>query len=230
MLIKKMVSFLFIVLASLSLEATEPYDEVVGLGYSCEIAYQLEHNGIRTLAYPFDWVHTSHEALISFITNKGKNFFDIDKIHVVEPYPGDPVCLQVVDLVYGIISYHDFYTSPYMGNYKAIKSKYNRRISRFFDLLNSKKRVLFVRQGALKEQVEFLDDLIHRHYPRLAYTIIAINNTEEYKENWGLSHVENFYMEGTPGDWRGNQERWFEILSQFTIKSKNAPRDPAERW
>lgn len=228
---KNFIALFFILFTSLNIEGRlQQYDEVVSLGYSCQVAWQLETNGIRRLAYPFDWFHTSYESLIAFINNKGAHFLDLDKINVGGPYPGDPSRLLVKDLLYGIISYHDFLATPPMSNYADIKYKYDRRTKRFFNLLQSNKRVLFVIQDALKSQVENLDYLFHMLYPKLAYTILAVNSHEEYCSPWGNARIENFYLPQIPGDWMGNFGVWTEILSKFTVIHSSTRRPPGEQW
>ncbi len=106
-------SLLLILLITFNVKAdTQFYDEAVSLGYSCQVAWQLEANGIRKRAHPFDWFHTPFESLLSFIHCKGANFLERDKINVIGPYPESPTHLHVIDLVYGIASYHDFISSP----------------------------------------------------------------------------------------------------------------------
>jgi hypothetical protein len=208
----------------------ETYDEVVSLGYGCQVAHQLEAHGMRKLAYPFDWFHTPFKGLLSFITYKGKNFWDINKIHIVGVYPGDPNNLEVHDLNYGIISYHDFSSSPALLNYAAVKGKYDRRTKRFFDLLNSTKKVLFVCQYYTKVQIEQLDELLRSSYPSLSFTLIAVGNTEDFKIDWHLPRIENYFMEEVFGDWRGNFPRWTEILSQYSVKHNEHLRSIEDRW
>lgn len=207
---------------------TEPFDQVVSLGFNCQVAHQLEHNGVRFLAYPFDWCQTPFDSLLSFIANEGRHFLDWDKICPLKPHHGDPAHLEVVDCVYGIITFHDFLTSPPLDNYLSVKSRYDKRTKRFFDLLNSTQHVLFVRQGLTKEQAESLNEALHSSYPNLHYTLIAINETEEYKTAWNTPRIENFYMEPV-NDWTGNYSRWTEILSQFRVL-RSANRPPEEVW
>lgn len=221
-MLKKIVVYVFLtVLVTFHARAKTPvYDEAVSLGFDCQVAWQLEANNMRKFAYPFDWVHTHFDSLINFIVNKGANFLDADKIAVIGPYPGDPSRLHVIDVVYGIISYHDFRANPPFENYWEVKAKYDRRIKRFFDLLNSNKKVLFVRYGLTRPQVEFLDGLLHFLYPTLSYTILAVNDDPEYLADWGLERVRNFYIQQTLGMWKGDSARWKEILSAFSLSPK----------
>lgn len=231
-MIKKML-FQFFVLALLPIYAGadgNKYDEVVSLGYGCQVAWQLETHGYRKTAYPFDWFHTSFDSLIRFMQNKGDLFFAWDKISVLGPYPGDSTRLHIVDLLYGIHSYHDFIAMPAMGNHLEVKAKYDRRIKRFFELLHSDKKVLFVREGFSRAQVEQLDDFIHTLYPHLFYTILAVSDNEEFHQDWGVKRIRNFYLQQKAWDWKGDFARWKEILSHFHVKQSSKPRPPGEVW
>lgn len=208
----------------------QTYDEVVSLGDTCQVAWQLELNGIRKFAYPFDWVCTSFKSLVGFIEQKGAHFLEFDKISVMGVYPGNPTRLQVVDLVYGIVFYHDFLASPPLANYNDVKAKYDRRLKRFFDLLNSNKKVLFVREGFMREQIEFLDHLLHSTYPNLKYTILAVSDREDFKESWKLDRISNFYLPQNPWNWQGDSAKWKEILTQFKVKHDLTPRPKEDHW
>ncbi len=221
MLKTSVTSFIFALLIICCAHAKmETYDQAVGLGFNCQVAHQLEHNKVRFFAYPFDWCQTPFDSLLAFIANEGKDFLEWGNICALKPHHGDPTHLEVVDLVYGITTFHDFLTSPHLGNYAQVKSKYDKRTKRFFDLLKSNQRVLFIRQDLSKEQAEYLDEVLHSTYPNLNYTLLVINATEEYKPSWGLPRIANFYMEPV-ADWTGNYSRWTEILSQFSVARFN---------
>lgn len=208
----------------------ETYDDVVSLGYGCQVAWQLQIHGYRKQAYPFDWLRTSFESLFSFIYNKGANFLDLDKINVLGPYLGDPVYLQVVDMVYGIQSFHDFESRNPLGNYQDVKSKYDRRVKRFFQLLATKKKILFVREGLTRAQVEQLDFLIHQLYPSLNYTILAVSENEEFRIPWGLNRISNFYLSQTTENWMGDPEQWKQILSHFSLSASFKQISQKDIW
>ncbi|HEV8051726.1 MAG TPA: DUF1796 family putative cysteine peptidase, partial [Parachlamydiaceae bacterium] len=141
------------------------YDEVVSLGARCQVAMQMEHHGIRHLAYPFDWIVTSAQGLGSFITNHGSHFLDLDKVIYVEEYAGNPPYYFVKDTHYNFESYHDFLPPHIPGNFEVVKDKFQRRIKRFFALLGSDKKVLFLRTDITRQDAEYLDNIIHTVYP-----------------------------------------------------------------
>ncbi|WP_068469485.1 DUF1796 family putative cysteine peptidase [Candidatus Protochlamydia phocaeensis] len=231
-MIKKLCVYLFLLVITPFAARAEiqAYDEIVSLGYGCQVAWQLETNGLRKAAYPFDWFHTSFDSLMAFIQHKGEHFLEWNHIWIVEPYPGDTGRFHVVDLLYGIHSYHDFLSMPPMANYNDIKTKYDRRINRFFELLNSNKKILFVREGFTREQVEQLDLLFQTLYPTLSYTILAVSDDEAFYEDWGLERIRNFYIQQKAWNWMGDFARWKEILDQFCIKHDVSERNPEDVW
>lgn len=206
------------------------YDEVVSLGSRCQVAIQMENNGVRHLAYPFDWIVTHAQGLASFIINQGSHFLDIDKVLYVEEYAGNPPYYFVRDTHYGFESYHDFLPPHVPGNFEMVKEKFQRRIKRFFALLNSNKKILFIRTDVTRKEAEFLDHIIHTLYPRLVYTFVALNTTDDFKTDWGHPRIKNFHLNIDPLDWQGDFIRWKEILGKFTINKAKGKRPDEERW
>lgn len=224
------IFFLFLLCIVIHVAADEhQYDEAVSLGYSCQVSWNLENNSRRTFAYPFDWFRTPFDSLTAFIKNAGAEFFDFDKLNVIGPYPGDIPYFHVIDLVYGIESFHDFFVTPPLWNYQYIKDKYDRRIKRFFSLLNSQKRVLFVRQDCTREQAEFLDQLLHDLYPNLSYNLLVVADDDEFLNDWGLERIKNYYIKNVV-DWHGDVERWQEVLNNFSVTPPSLPRPQEEVW
>lgn len=135
--------------------------------------------------------------------------------------------MTVLDTTYNIQLLHDFYAPNYLQNYFEVKAKYDRRIKRFFDLMLSNKKILFVRLGLTREQTEHIDYIIHALYPSLNYTLLVLNSDEQYTHDadWGLERVRNFYLRQTfPYFWSGDTLAWTEILSQFPVLPSIFPR------
>lgn len=194
-------------------EKVVEYDEAVSLGSMCQVAHQLQANGIRHHAYPFDWIITPAEGLSRFIAQKGEGFLERENLAFGELWANTNF-IVTTDTLYDFKILHDF-SVPFEESYAPVKEKYDRRKERFFKLLKSNKKVLFVRAYLTRSQAERLDHVLRKFYPKLSYTILALNETEE---NWGLERVKNFQLNQIPNDWRGDPARWQEILSQFRVK------------
>lgn len=210
--------------------SSRKYDETVSLGTACQSAWQLEVNEVRKWAYPFDWLITSFDSLVAFISNKGEGFFEKENLEIIEILYGESLSfLHVVDRKYDIHSIHDLFF-PNMYNYDKVKAKYERRIQRFFALLESNRKILFVRTQINRSETIYLDNLLHHLYPNLEYTLVAISDDPDAQNDWGLERVRNFYMQQTPGEWQGDYQKWKEILSQFSVKPARQKRPDEEQW
>ncbi len=199
-----------------------PYDLVIGLGDMCQVAFQLSTHNQTFATFPFDWVLTPFESLYSFLASEGAFFLDIDKLIFVTGKPSylNATMTYIEDTVYHIQFLHDFALSPdFLKNYYGIKAKYDRRLKRLLNELHSTKKILFIRRGISYQQAILLDNLLHNLYPQLTYTIVALDSTEEIKQDWKLGRVKNLYLrELSPWQWYGDTQAWLEILSQFPIK------------
>jgi Putative papain-like cysteine peptidase (DUF1796) len=210
--------FLFICSSPIVLEGAKSkpikYDEVISLGGNCEPAIQLRKNHMRMMGYPFDWMFTtSVQGLIEFIQNKGAGFLDHDQL-ALSTEGGHHA---VTDLRYGFTLIHDFTSfDNFQNDYLIVKEKYDRRIKRFFELLESNKEVLFIRLQIPCDQCTLLDHVIHTQYPNLSYEILALNHAEE--ADWGLERVKNVYLKNTPYFWASNEGdiSWKKILHTYT--------------
>ncbi len=222
--------FLFLISWNALLQAKEPdkkYELAISLGAKCHSAFHLQMNGLRHQAFPFDWAVTPMEGLLFFLVNEGKDFLNKENLLFNFPFLG---VLGVYDTYYHMCFSHDFiffskdfgiYTYPEVDirNYDEIKAKYERRIQRFFRVLRSNKKILFVRLGVNFEQAAQLQFCLDFLFPQLDYTILALDNTEEIKFNWGLSKVKNFFIStDMVMDFPGSIEEWQCILAQFNIE------------
>ncbi len=225
---RKMVPFFFLLCSHLAFSEApiskaeiDHYDVAIGLGGYCQVARAMHYNGIRYHAYPFDWLFSPFDSVFEFIAKRGVHFLDKDTLVFVT---GKPDYLgghrdHILDTVYGLQLLHDFEASPnFLKDYDSMKAKYERRVARFFAALDSKEKILFIRHGITYMQAVLLDQLLHTRYPQLSYTILAVDNTEEMKRDWGLQRVKNVYLRQTePWVWWGDDAAWKEVLRHYSV-------------
>lgn len=150
---------------------------IIPLGMYCSVAEALKKIQMRQQSYPLDWV-VSFGGISDIFSNKFEDFIP-DKKYV---YPnGDNFDWSKR---YGLIFRHD--------NFPESTEKYNRRISRMLDILNTTNDlVVFVRschsyehhdeiahnnilyEDDMKDITAF-DSVIKKDYPNLKYRIITI--------------------------------------------------------
>ena len=115
------------------------YENFISLGYYCDVAKDLEELGLRSASAPFDWVISDLRGVILAIDN---NFNDFMNLELLSQSINDRS--HYFDPVYNVFFFHDF--SKYKSleaQYVYVKEKYERRIKRFYEKIQTP--TLFIR-------------------------------------------------------------------------------------
>lgn len=120
-------------------ETRKQYKNYISLGYFCSVAMELEKYGLRDHSYPFDWLITDFEGVVSAINNNFSDYLDYDNL-----YQSQKVRSTYLDQKYQFVFIHDF------NKYKSldsqldiIREKHRRRIKRFYEAITEP--TLFIR-------------------------------------------------------------------------------------
>lgn len=124
------------------------YDFVISLGEKCFVAQTLSKMGIRQFSGPFDWLEIFYGGTgggiidrLNLIINKFQNFFN--KEDLIPIYENN--YRFFVNSRTNLSFRHDFsQTDDFNEKFAYVAEKYDRRCNRLINILNSKKRVLFV--------------------------------------------------------------------------------------
>jgi len=203
-----------------------PFPLFISLGSHCEVANFIGYYGLRTAAYPFDWMLTLHESLIAVLEQDFAYF--VDERFLV------PHRFGVVNSYYNIDFRHDwpdFGQSWYKMDFRRIlpevQDKYQRRIGRFYDLTEHVGKVFFIRipldiDYSLDQYPTFtsaskritstealtIRNLLLERFPNLDFDLVVINYVEEGAPDIvGLDRVYEFKVSLTH-----KFEDWEEIL------------------
>lgn len=144
----------------------------ISIGSSCSVAYQLQQNGCRYGAFPFDWTRTKKlSSITNIIKNQFMHFDEFYKIKNVKNHPllvNDEFVSNVLNddentstihakNIYDVHSFHDFTSRmPFEDQQNDVIEKYKRRIDRFYEALMSEKTIVFIRD-------ELQPHKLHRH-------------------------------------------------------------------
>lgn len=207
--------------------SAQPQDcVVISLGYRCQAAQQMIINGLRTAAYPFDWLITSFDSMYDLLSNDFRDFLEQENlIFLAPPYEDDYGQFKVAKYSYvfdkknKVIFRHDFpLNQNFLGEYEKVKQKYERRIQRFYETIRSGKFIYFIRRVMSRDQAKLLTELIDSKFPSLKYELVVIDHNEEVKKNWNLPHVKNFYLGFTkPYQRDGDNEGWKKIFQDLGL-------------
>lgn len=128
------------------------FEYIISIGFFCSVAKELERKGFREFSLPFDWVISDIESIISLIQNQFSELFKESNLYY------DNLFKHIVKhKVYRFDFYHEFTPEKKIAEQiPIVKEKYDRRIERFYNLLLSKKNILFVRY--MLEDNEYSDN------------------------------------------------------------------------
>lgn len=195
---------------------------IISIGQHCEVASQIYLRTLGTAFFPFDWINSmDFESICEFISNDFKTFLDIKNLEL-KTEKSSSNHLLIFDKKYNILFPHDFPMNQTISqSYETVINKYKRRIERFFKALKSDKHVYFVRKHLTKEQSVKFVKIIKKKYPKLKFTLVAVNNTEEFKKDWNLANIRNFfYGSKNPAivTWEGDKDVWDGIFKSLGIE------------
>jgi len=178
----------------------------ISLGSGCGVAMYLRHFGLSEYSFPLNWVITPLRSLFLVIENDFKDYFI--RSHLLVKDPGHPGNVGVYDTFYNIHSRHDFLANKdFWSQYDFIKSKYDRRVKRFYDALSSGKKIYFIRHDIDKENSLLLYNLISKKFPKLNFILIAIEKDSKNASPWNLKNIKNYFINDhdamyNPNSWR----------------------------
>lgn len=190
------VAFLLILSSLVSSEHSMLF---VSLGSHCEIAGSLSGNGLRKVAFPFDWLLTFNlDGLIECIEERFQYFLD-ERYFSRHP----DFCHMIENSYYQIEFRHDWpfpeeRCSPerYALQTEKMREKYPRRIERFYDLNHYPGKVFFIRipfdysidpnpywnQPGIDrieaDEARKLQVVLSRVFPDLDFRVVIINYLE----------------------------------------------------
>jgi len=152
------------------------FNHIVSLGFYCGVSQELQRLGLREESFPFDWVISDLKSVNELIENKFDLLFDSDYLYRDKNYS-----YIVKHENYNFDFYHDFDKDKTIEEQiDLVRAKYNRRITRFYDLLNSSGLVLFVcylndsELSEIPNQISKLITILNRY--NLTYRIIFVKN------------------------------------------------------
>ena len=188
--------------------------EIIPLGSTCSIAYQLKKLDKRKNAYPFDWVRINNFAIItSLIENNFEGFLDR------ESFKFDKIskCFLVKNEMKSYLYqtkfckfFHEFNDYINDESFYEFQQKYKRRIKRLYSSINRCKKILFIREeiGNLsRNKINNFINLINKINPNLEWKLKIIVSKEQYLYH-PFDNIEIIYSSQKVNDWRRPELDW----------------------
>jgi len=167
------------------------YDAIISIGNKCPTAMILRELGIYRESFPFDYVPTTPELILKFLKDP------------VEFYPGKGQIVTADGLWFGHFDLH--------SGYDVTMETFKRRFDRLFNLLELKKRILFVytseadiyNEMGNRYRNNYMDlirfrDYISEKYQISDFLILAIHTNKVYENEANMVnytiHIDQKYM------------------------------------
>ena len=115
--------------------------------------------------------------------------------------------------------YHEFENKIDHEKLIPFKEKYTRRIRRFLDLLESNKKIIFIREVFGKIKINKINKFIQKLYeinPKIEFNIILItNDNTEITTGLPLDKIKVYYSNERICDWKRPELDWIKIFHLF---------------
>lgn len=197
------------------------YHAIYSLGNNCLPAIQLRTHGLRKYAGPLDWMGSPMLPQVTrLLLRHFEGFLYYPNLTAIEK--ANPELYNVHDREYDLYLNHDFYTHnnfpPHLAAYPEIKEKYDRRISRFLQDINSGLPLMFIRTDAVYEEVVDLNKVL-KHIVRGPYRLLIVNHTNVEvmtEQEWSLDNVAVVLMPDKE-IWAGNNHWWMVMFNGVSL-------------
>jgi hypothetical protein len=181
------------------------YDEHISLGGTCKVALKLNEIECRKSSYPFDWVVITTDTIVKLIENKFDGWTSRENMKHCR---GE----WYINTKYNTGHKHEFrestedrgdhlYEFTSNSEFSTWQNEKNRRATRFMDLLESNKKVMFIRRsrmartsgGYIPHRIDPLEELkaarnfteyVEHKYPNLDFNTLFINTGSFQFTNW----------------------------------------------
>lgn len=181
------------------------YDEVISLGDHCASAIALQHAGLRTASYPFDWVtngpQMDSDTLILWFLEllemhyvKGHSCAEIAHAFAPEVDMRSWYLLDRIDPNgKGVLFAHEHEDVP------TVRAKYERRFQRLFQVLATQ-NVLFLlvsRQFPKQSTLDCLHAVLTTHVPKFQVLLVHGQQPKgiNFNEAWSWLVVHHIYYD-----------------------------------
>jgi hypothetical protein len=199
------------------------YDAIFSLGDLCLASIQLRKLGLRPYAGVIDWMGSPSLSDVNrLLRNRFAGFMELQNLSIIGYATEQFIC--VIDNAYNIVSNHDFSTDKntltYLTTYPEVKEKFERRIRRFLEKMETCKRVLFVRTEGTYEEAAELQEVLSSLVKR-DFRVLLINHTDVegiVEDNWSLKKVCAVQFPNKD-KWYSNDDYWNAVFDGIRLKS-----------
>lgn len=148
---------------------------------------------------------------------------DLPNLRIIGYASDQLICVS--DDGYQIVSNHDFEvgknTLSHLGGYPEVREKFDRRIKRFLEKMETSKRILFVRTEGTFEEVLELESILSKMVKH-DFRILIVNHTDVSgltEKNWPIERVSVVELPNRD-IWNANDHFWKMMFDGVQLSEK----------
>lgn len=155
-------------------------DCIISLGEECTIAYYLKSRNYRKFSLPFDYITSDLDIIIDLMDNNFKDFFNVTKHNIHnDNFNADGTNTIFINNVYENLTF------PHHNlNSKKIVESFQRRITRFKNLISSDCNIIFIHLHFKKQiNIDKFISSINRFNPKCKFKLITLHVIQHNTKN-----------------------------------------------
>jgi hypothetical protein len=207
------------------------YSQYISLGSSCCPGLTMRNLGIKSQTYPFDWVRVNNKIIYDILLNGKQKFLSFDSIDE-SFYMNEMYQSLFKNNTHGCLinNYGQYFTHYKNKSLNELKTTFSRYIDRFFDLLKSNQKVLFIQshedyilhKKSRDRRIEFyeylikINDLINNKYPDFNFDIINIDIDNQHKNYKNIINLNIKYNLQYSNEWEYHDQTVGNYRQQIT--------------
>ena len=192
--------------------------EIIPIGSTCSIAYQLKKLNLRNCSYPFDWIRINNLSNVtSLIENNFNNFLNKDNFRLDKISFEFEVNGRMISYIYDnnyCKFFHDFDDYIKEISFETFSEKYIRRINRLYNAIKFSKKILFIREeigNLTQNKINLFCNLINKLNPNIEWKLRIIVRNEKFV-NLKKKNVDIIFNKEKIIDWQRSDIDWKSIF------------------
>jgi hypothetical protein len=180
------------------------YDEVMSIGSNCAPGLSLRQFKIKKETYPFDWVRTNSKIIYDVLLTGPEKYTSFNSVISDNYFLKDLHSYTHPNFNKTHINHYGQHFTHYLDiSMVDLINKFTRYLDRFFELLNSNKKILFIHSNEefiyhkksrdkKEEFYEYLckiNDILIEKYPKIEFKIINIDIDNKFKDYKNISNL-----------------------------------------
>lgn len=193
------------------------YHKYISLGHACQPAHYIRNVLHQDESQFFDWLVTPVGGLCKLIEHGPETLF-FDRSQFVTVDEPNRKKATVTHKSLGVMFYHEFPLGPKaLNSFPTVEMKFRHLAQKWYGLRTTKKKVLFIRHYAGKDDSLLIANTLREEFPELPFDLLAVNEDEANIAPWGIPGIINMCVNPTTTDWKGDSAGWTHVFKTVCV-------------